>query len=142
MADISQIVRLPDGRLGGTLDAHGLRNAEVLDRQRRLLEVEVPDIPGYEFHLDNRPCLHVGGDYVDLLPCEGRIVLVLGDVCGKGIDAAILMATIPVFTLGFALLMRREKARRMRLAGIVTESDFVAAYRRTVHEVREERDSR
>jgi sigma-B regulation protein RsbU (phosphoserine phosphatase) len=62
--------------------------------QRRLLEVEVPDIPGYEFHLDNRPCLHVGGDYVDLLPCEGRIVLVLGDVCGKGIDAAILMATL------------------------------------------------
>lgn len=34
------------------------------------------------------------------------------------INASILMATIPVFTLGFALLMRREKARPMSLAGI------------------------
>ncbi len=64
------------------------------DTQQRLLQVELPDVPGYSFHLDNRPCLECGGDYVDLLQCGDQLLLVLGDVCGKGIGAALLMATL------------------------------------------------
>ncbi len=62
--------------------------------QARLLQVELPEVDGYAFHVANRPCLEVGGDYVDIIPTEHGLILVLADVCGKGIDAAILMATL------------------------------------------------
>lgn len=43
----------------------------------------------------NVPCLGVGGDYFDYLETlEGEIVFALGDVSGKGMSAALLMATL------------------------------------------------
>lgn len=41
------------------------------------------------------PCFEVGGDYLDTIPLpDGRLLLALGDVSGKGVPAAILMASI------------------------------------------------
>jgi sigma-B regulation protein RsbU (phosphoserine phosphatase) len=52
-----------------------------------------------------RPALSVGGDYYDLLPLpDGRFALTLGDVSGKGIPAAVMMASIQ--TLLRSLLRR------------------------------------
>ena len=63
--------------------------------QRRLLPREAPIVPGYEIAGHNLPCQTVGGDYFDFFPyADGRIGLVLGDVSGKGMQAAILMSAV------------------------------------------------
>jgi sigma-B regulation protein RsbU (phosphoserine phosphatase) len=63
--------------------------------QRRLLPHESPVVPGYEIAGHNVPCQTVGGDYYDFFPyADGRLGLVLGDVSGKGMQAAILMSAV------------------------------------------------
>ena len=63
--------------------------------QRRLLPREAPVVAGYELAGHNLPCQTVGGDYFDFFPyADGRIGLALGDVSGKGMQAAILMSTV------------------------------------------------
>jgi serine phosphatase RsbU (regulator of sigma subunit) len=61
--------------------------------QRRLLPRRPPAVPGYLFDGRNSPCYDVGGDYWDCLTVEGSMrAVVLGDVAGKGMGAALLMA--------------------------------------------------
>ena len=68
---------------------------QAADIQRRLLPRESPVVPGYEIAGHNLPCQTVGGDYFDFFPYEdGRIGLVLGDVSGKGMPAALLMTAL------------------------------------------------
>ncbi len=63
--------------------------------QRKLLPLSVPQIDGYEVAGFNDPCREVGGDYYDYLERgPGRLGLAIGDVSGKGMGAALLMATI------------------------------------------------
>ncbi len=65
--------------------------------QRRLLPARRED--GYPVHGVNRPARTVSGDFFDFLELpNGRILFCLGDVSGKGINAALLMAkTASVF---------------------------------------------
>ena len=63
--------------------------------QRRLLPGEPPSFAGYEIHGRNDPCHAVGGDYFDFQPRDDRrLGIAVGDVSGKGIGAALLMATL------------------------------------------------
>jgi len=63
--------------------------------QRRLLPREAPVVPGYEIAGHNLPCQTVGGDYFDFFPyADGRLGVVLGDVAGKGMPAALLMTAL------------------------------------------------
>src|ERR1044071_879943 len=51
--------------------------------------------PGVETFGMSRPANTVGGDFYDILPLEdGRLIIALGDVAGKGSPAALLMAMI------------------------------------------------
>jgi serine phosphatase RsbU (regulator of sigma subunit) len=60
-----------------------------------LLPSEPPRIAGYEFFDYYAPAKYVGGDYYDYLPLEGnRLALVVGDVSGKGVPAALLMVKV------------------------------------------------
>ena len=69
--------------------------AQAATIQQRLLSVPPVDRAGYVFHATNRPCLAVGGDYYDLIDCGAAgVVLAIGDVCGKGMGAALLMSTV------------------------------------------------
>jgi sigma-B regulation protein RsbU (phosphoserine phosphatase) len=72
------------------------REAEAAaDIQGRLLPRTRPEIPGYAFEGYNRPCHECGGDYYDCLPIgQDRSGIVLCDVAGKGMGAAMLMAVI------------------------------------------------
>jgi phosphoserine phosphatase RsbU/P len=73
---------------------------QAAEIQRRLLPREAPIVPGYEIAGHNLPCQTVGGDYFDFFPYpDGRIGLVLGDVSGKGMQAAILMSAVKGGTL-------------------------------------------
>jgi serine phosphatase RsbU (regulator of sigma subunit)/pSer/pThr/pTyr-binding forkhead associated (FHA) protein len=54
-----------------------------------------PEVPGYEFFGFYQAAQTVGGDYYDYIHLPGgRIVVVLGDVAGKGVPAAMLMAKL------------------------------------------------
>ncbi len=63
--------------------------------QRALLPARAPEIGGYQFFDYYESARQVGGDYYDyvILP-DGRFAVVLGDVAGKGVSAAILMARL------------------------------------------------
>jgi serine phosphatase RsbU (regulator of sigma subunit)/pSer/pThr/pTyr-binding forkhead associated (FHA) protein len=72
------------------------RDLEVArEMQQALLPKASPDLPGYYFFQHYQAAQEVGGDYYDyvLLP-EDRFAAVIGDVAGKGVSAAILMAKL------------------------------------------------
>jgi phosphoserine phosphatase RsbU/P len=61
--------------------------------QKRFLPQVVPTLPGYEFFAHYQPTYEVGGDYYDFVPLPGDcMALALGDVSGKGVAAALMMA--------------------------------------------------
>jgi serine phosphatase RsbU (regulator of sigma subunit) len=62
--------------------------------QQALLPRELPDLPGWRIASYYEPARQVGGDFFDAFPlADGRSALVIGDASGKGIPAALLMAT-------------------------------------------------
>lgn len=80
----------------------------VLTREKEAKEIELarkvqlgflpqtlPDVPSYEFYSHYSPALTVGGDYYDFVSLPGgRVAIVLGDVAGKGVPAALLVAKL------------------------------------------------
>ncbi len=63
--------------------------------QERLLPQNYPTIKGVDFAGYSRTAQEVGGDYYDFISLEnGRLGIAVGDVSGKGISAALLMASI------------------------------------------------
>jgi sigma-B regulation protein RsbU (phosphoserine phosphatase) len=55
----------------------------------------LPSYPGISVAAMNLPALHAGGDYYDFIQTNGDgCTVVIGDVSGKGISAALLMATL------------------------------------------------
>ena len=63
--------------------------------QERLFPQSCPPIPGIDYFGFCRPALAVGGDYYDFIPRDdGRIGIALGDSSGKGISAALMMASL------------------------------------------------
>ncbi len=63
--------------------------------QRGFLPLRLPEIPGYEFFAHYESAYEVGGDYYDFIPLPGqRVAVMLGDVAGKGVAAALLMAKL------------------------------------------------
>lgn len=73
-----------------------LRELEIArDVQSQLLPHEAPAVPGVDYAAFFRPAKSVGGDYYDFLVLPNNILtFTLGDVSGKGIAAALLMASI------------------------------------------------
>ena len=63
--------------------------------QKGLLPSVLPDIPGYRLSAANISSKQVGGDYYDVLGMpDGRFMIAIGDVSGKGSPAALLMANL------------------------------------------------
>jgi PAS domain S-box-containing protein len=61
--------------------------------QQTLLPKSLPGLPGYDMAAYYQPAREVGGDFYDFLELkDGRLGLVIGDVSGKGVPAAIVMA--------------------------------------------------
>lgn len=68
-----------------------------LDMARRIQESmlprSVPDLPGWRVSAHWQPARSVSGDFYDFIPLwDGRIAVIVGDVTGKGVPAALLMA--------------------------------------------------
>jgi sigma-B regulation protein RsbU (phosphoserine phosphatase) len=65
------------------------------DVQQRFFPQSYPPVPGIEYAGHCRPALSVGGDYYDFLDLPGSLFgFAIGDVSGKGIPAALLMASL------------------------------------------------
>ncbi len=63
--------------------------------QKKLLPEKAPSVPGFEFAASCLPAYHVGGDFYDWQQtAPGLLTLTLGDVMGKGMPAAMVMATV------------------------------------------------
>ena len=69
--------------------------AQAAEIQRGLLPAKSPEIKGVDVDGRNLPCHGVGGDYYDYFPYpDGRIGLVVADVAGKGMPAAMMMSNM------------------------------------------------
>ncbi len=97
--------------------------------QERLLPDNMPDVPGYEFAATNISSLQVGGDYFDFVETgKGRTGVVIADVSGKGIPAALLMANLQAALQGQAIHPGKVAAVVGRVNELLTRSSDVHMY--------------
>lgn len=63
--------------------------------QQAFLPREAPDLPDYTFHSYYRAANQIGGDYYDYVPLpNGNLAVIVADVVGHGVAAAMLMAKL------------------------------------------------
>jgi len=73
--------------------------------QQILIPQKLPDIPGLRIDTAYRPAREVGGDFFQVFPADvpGSVIIIVGDVTGKGMQAGMLVATIVGALRGAAL---------------------------------------
>jgi phosphoserine phosphatase RsbU/P len=98
--------------------------------QQRLFPQKLPHSPGLDFAGMCRAALGVGGDYYDLIQLEyGLIGIAIGDVSGKGISAALLMASLRASLRGLTIDGSGDLAKMMqRINSLVYESSASNRY--------------
>ena len=62
--------------------------------QRQIIPQTLPEFPGLLLAARTVPCTGVGGDFYDVIPVADGFVALVGDVCGKGVPAALLAAMV------------------------------------------------
>jgi sigma-B regulation protein RsbU (phosphoserine phosphatase) len=116
---------------------------EITEREKRRRELEIarevqerlfpqsyPPVQGLELAGACRPALAIGGDYYDFVPLAGgRLGIAIGDISGKGIPAALLMATLRAFLRGQTVRGQGDLAGLIAdLSGLVYESSAPNRY--------------
>jgi sigma-B regulation protein RsbU (phosphoserine phosphatase) len=86
--------------------------------QASFLPEELPQVPGWEMAARFQPARHVSGDFYDAFPLvqNRRLGLVIGDVCDKGVGAALFMALFRTLIRAFA-----QQHYALRWMGSLTE---------------------
>ena len=62
--------------------------------QQRLMAVTIPDVPFAKMRGRSLSCKEIGGDFFDVVNTEDGLAVVLADVSGKGVSAALLANTL------------------------------------------------
>ena len=62
--------------------------------QQGLMAVSIPDVPFARVTARNLSCSETGGDFYDAVRTEDKLAVVIADVCGKGVSAALLASTL------------------------------------------------
>lgn len=62
--------------------------------QQRLMAVTIPDVPFAKMRGRNLSCKEIGGDFFDVVPTDDGLAVILADVAGKGVSAALLASTL------------------------------------------------
>src|SRR6266513_5035498 len=62
--------------------------------QQRLMAVTIPEVPYASLQGKNLSCKEIGGDFFDAVNTEDGLAIVLADVAGKGVSAALLASTL------------------------------------------------
>jgi phosphoserine phosphatase RsbU/P len=115
-------------------EAHAAIERE-LGRAHAIQERLVPrnlKIPNLDVAIGFTPCKWVGGDYVDIVPGkDGKVLLIIADVCGKGLPAALTASSLHMMThtamrVNTPLLDIMQNLN-LYLAESLTEGTFVTA---------------
>jgi phosphoserine phosphatase RsbU/P len=101
--------------------------------QQRILPASLPAIDGYDVAGINIPTKSVGGDYYDCIPLpDGRYALVIADVAGKGIPAALLVSSLHAYLSAYiesATPLLDLASRLNRVIGRASTDDkFITAF--------------
>jgi serine phosphatase RsbU (regulator of sigma subunit)/pSer/pThr/pTyr-binding forkhead associated (FHA) protein len=81
--------------------------------QKNFLPKAPPKVAGYEFHGFYEAAREVGGDYYGYIPLtDGKVVVAVGDVAGKGVPASLIMAKL-ASDIRFCMLSEPDPARAM-----------------------------
>jgi serine phosphatase RsbU (regulator of sigma subunit) len=97
MANVAAI-RIEHTRLAEVEQAERVLAKELqqaAEIQQGLLPTGAPVVPGVDLAGYNAACRTVGGDYYDFMTYpDGRVAMLVGDVAGKGMPAALLMSSL------------------------------------------------
>ena len=101
--------------------------------QQRILPTALPSIGGYDVAGINIPSKAVGGDYYDCIALpDGRFALVIADVSGKGIPAALLVSSLHAYLAAYiesGIPLRELAGRLNRVIGHASTDDkFITAF--------------
>lgn len=101
--------------------------------QQRILPASLPEIDGYDVAGINIPSKSVGGDYYDCIPlADGRFALVIADVAGKGVPAALLVSSLHAYfsaylQSGMSLVEIMVRLNRV-ICQASTDDKFITAF--------------
>ena len=100
--------------------------------QNRLFPQSAPDVAGLRLYGLCKPARTVSGDYYDFLRLsEGKVALVVGDISGKGISAALLMATLQ--SALHAQFYDGQPGSRLPLASPAATAEVVSRLNRQIY---------
>jgi serine phosphatase RsbU (regulator of sigma subunit)/anti-sigma regulatory factor (Ser/Thr protein kinase) len=88
-------------------ETYAAERAASVNLQRALLPDRTPPIPGWSVAAHYSPAgqEEAGGDFYDVLPLgDGRVVAVVGDVMGRGVEAAAAMAQVRTIIRAYAAI--------------------------------------
>lgn len=93
----------------------------ALEIQQNLLPMDLPELSSeYSIAGESLPSRMVGGDYFDFIPLsDGRLLIAIADVSGKGMPAALLMANVQAALRALAPLSLTLKDLVLRINSIV-----------------------
>jgi len=102
--------------------------------QQLIIPKSLPAVAGYDIAGVNIPTKSVGGDYYDCIPLpDGRYALIVADVAGKGIPAALLVSSLHAYLqayLASGTISLEELSRRLNKAICQSSPDdkFITAF--------------
>jgi serine phosphatase RsbU (regulator of sigma subunit)/pSer/pThr/pTyr-binding forkhead associated (FHA) protein len=92
-AQALEFAQIHQAQLEETRRGQELQTARTV--QMHFLPQSRPKIPGYRFYHHYHAAREIGGDYFGYIPLpDGRLAVAIGDVAGKGVSAALMMARL------------------------------------------------
>lgn len=97
--------------------------------QEYLFPQQLPSVPGLDYFGQCRPAREVGGDYYDFLELpEGRLGIAVGDVSGKGVGAALMMASLEASLRALASVVDDPAELMDRVNSLVCQASAANRY--------------
>ena len=97
--------------------------------QEHLFPQRLPPAPGLDYCGQCRPAREVGGDYYDFLELPGgRLGIAIGDVSGKGVGAALMMASLEASLRALASVVQDPADLMARVNRLVYQASAANRY--------------
>jgi sigma-B regulation protein RsbU (phosphoserine phosphatase) len=97
--------------------------------QEDLFPQRLPVVAGLEYQGQCRPAREVGGDYYDFLELpDGRFGIAIGDVSGKGVGAALMMASLEASLRALASVVNDPAELMERVSSLVYQASSPNRY--------------